>query len=96
MSAELNETAVVERAASAAFREFDGKVFLARVESAKIAILNETGTALWSYLVVPRSLGELAERLAEEFEVERPAALEGCAEFVRSMLERGLLSLVNA
>jgi len=91
MPVELSESTVVARAPNAAFRELEGKTYLVGVASSAMVMLNETGTAIWKALEQPRSLAQLADQLAEEFEVTREAAAEDCFDFVRALVSRALL-----
>lgn len=91
MSGALSEVEILKRASNAAFRELDGKLFVVGAADTKLVQINETGAVLWAYLDQPRPLGQLADRLVTEFQVERPQALEDCRTFVESMLTRGLI-----
>ncbi len=95
MSALLSEDAIVSRAPNTAFRELDGKMFIVGATSTKLVMLNETGTAVWSYLDRPLRLGEIADRLADSFEVERESALTDCRCFVEALASRLLIQTEN-
>ena len=91
MSVELLESTVVSRAPNTAFRELEGKMFIVGATSTKLVMLNETGTAVWSYLDRPLSVGQLADRLVKAFEVERDPALADCRSFLQALASRQLI-----
>jgi hypothetical protein len=91
MSTELLESTVVLRAPNTAFRELDGKMFIVGATSTKLVMLNETGTAVWSYLDQPRSVGQIADRLVVDFEVDRGSALADCRSFLEELASRELV-----
>ena len=95
MDLELNETTVVSRAASSAFRELEGKMFIVGASSTKLVMLNDTATAVWRYLDDPRSLGQIANQIVQEFDVDREAALQDCRVFVETMAQRDLVRIGN-
>ncbi len=90
---EISEVTVVTRAAGAAYRELEGKAFIVGAASNKMVMLNETGTAIWSYLDTSSTVEELAGKLAEEFEVDRKQALGDCISFLDALSERELIKL---
>jgi hypothetical protein len=55
--------------------------------------LNPTGRWVWERLEAPQTLDSLAQGLAAEFEIEERRALADVTEFVRGLLERGLVEL---
>jgi hypothetical protein len=89
----LNEQTLVRRAPNTAFRELEGKVFLLGAGATTFQMLNETGTAFWRYLEQDQTLGQLVDRLAEDFEVERDTALDDCQTFIDSLVRRELVLL---
>ena len=93
MSTALHESTIVSRAPNTAFRELEGKMFIVGATSSKLVMLNETGTAVWGFLDRPLSLGEIADRLVETFEVERESALQDCRSFVEALASRQLLQI---
>jgi hypothetical protein len=96
MTRELCESTIISRAPNTAFRELDGKMFIVGATSTKLVMLNETGTAVWGFLDQPLSLGQIADRLVEAFEVERESALQDCRSFVEALASRELLHVQQA
>lgn len=53
--------------------------------------LNPVGTYLWDQLQDPRSVGELIERTADEFDVSRSECRDDVREFLADLLESDLV-----
>lgn len=83
----------VSRAHGAAFRQLDGKAFIVGARSNKLVMLNDTGSAVWSYLEAPATVTELAQRLEREFEVDGPTARADCEGFLSELITRELVEL---
>jgi hypothetical protein len=62
---------------------------------AAIFVLNETGARIWSLLDGQHSLGEIADMLAQEYEVKPEAARADVAQVVGELYELGMLRLVD-
>lgn len=56
-----------------------------------IYTLNEVGAAIWARLGTGRSVPEIAEALADEFDVSADTALEDASRFVAALLDEGLV-----
>ena len=89
----ISQSTTITRAANAAFRELDGKMFIVGANSTKLRVLNQTGAAVWRYLEQPATLRELAHRLADDYDVELQQAVQDCAEFLATMVSRDLVVL---
>lgn len=57
--------------------------------------LDPVGAKIWALLQEPRTLGEVADALVAEYDVERERALEDLYRLTAQLLERGLLSLAD-
>ena len=60
---------------------------------ASIYSFNETGSLIWKLLETPRTLGEIAAALAQEFDVTRPQAESDATRFVNEMFSVGLVEV---
>jgi hypothetical protein len=60
---------------------------------ASIYSFNETGSLIWNLLETPRTLREVADGLAQEFDVKRERAESDTAIFVNDMLLAGLVEV---
>jgi len=54
--------------------------------------LNPTGAWIWEQLEQPRQIGELADGLAQRFEIDEARALGDVVAFAREMARRELLA----
>jgi hypothetical protein len=74
------------------WREIDGEATLVPPgESSLSHELNEVASRIWKLCDGRHTVREIAERLVEEFEVDLATAEHDVTEFVREMLEGGLL-----
>ena len=89
----MRDSTRVSRAQGAAFRQLDGKAFIVGARSNKLVMLNDTGSAVWAYLEAPATVSELARRLEQEFEVDRPTARADCEGFLSELISRELVKL---
>ena len=64
----------VRRAPEAAFQRLGEETVVVLSLTRSLHVLNPTGSFLWEALDRPRPLSELVDRMAGEFEVERPRA----------------------
>jgi Coenzyme PQQ synthesis protein D (PqqD) len=55
--------------------------------------LNESGSVLWDALEQPTSVGDLAARLAERYDLDPGRATTDAERFVASLAERGMVRL---
>lgn len=63
------------------------------LDSKAYARLNATGRWIWEQLETPQTVESLARGLAAEFEVAGDRALADVREFVRGLLDRGLVKV---
>jgi hypothetical protein len=86
----LDASDVFQKNPEIAHRVVDGTAVLVNPREATMLTLNEVGTLFWS-LRGELSLAEIAERVTEEFEVERDEALDHILQFVGELDERALV-----
>jgi hypothetical protein len=86
------DTRVVRREGVIAERLLDETVVL-NPDSDAYARLNATGRWVWEQLAAPQTLDSLAHTLAAEFDIDARRALADVTEFVRGLLERGLVEV---
>ncbi|MFI5232331.1 MAG: PqqD family protein [Gemmatimonadales bacterium] len=56
--------------------------------------LDGPGVRIWELVQEPAALGDVAETVSREFDVERDAALRDLVELASDLLNRGLLEIV--
>jgi hypothetical protein len=93
MAASENDGSVVwtPRTDDLAWREIDDEVILLDLRSAEYLRLNESGSLLWMLLQPGRTAGQLAESLAERFDLSDEQAVTDVAGFLESCGTKGLL-----
>lgn len=82
-----------KRVESWPFQILAGEAVIVVPHRREIHRLNEVGTFLWTQLGKERTIDELAEAVAEEFEVEAARAREDVERFVKELGERELVDL---
>ena len=75
--------------------EIDDQSVMMDIEQGSYFGLNKTGTRIWALLAEPIVIGELCDRLTEEFEVPREQCERQLVDFLGSLLDRGLLQVVT-
>ncbi len=70
--------------------EVDDEIVVLDLEGNQYFGLNEVGWMIWQAIEEEKSLGEIAEMVAGEFEVEEERAREDAAAFVGQLIEAGL------
>ena len=61
------------------------------LESQAYVRVNATGRLLWERIETPQTIDSLAAELSAEFGIDRQRAVDDVTNFVRGMLERGLV-----
>lgn len=85
------ETRVRLRTADLTWRVVDGTVIALNLESSTYLTTNRTGAILWDALAQGTTVGELVERLREEFGVSDSVATSDVRDFLRLMEANALL-----
>jgi hypothetical protein len=76
---------------NAAWREVDGAVVIISPEDSVLHELNETASLVWKEADGTRTAQQIAERLAEEYQVEQATALADTIELVAHLAQKKLL-----
>jgi len=74
-----------------AWREIDGAIVIISPEDSVVHELNPTASFIWKQLNSNHSTGEIAQQLADEFEVSRETALADTKELLESLAGMRLL-----
>jgi hypothetical protein len=75
----------------ALIRELDDESVILDLKSEQYFGLDDVGTLIWHRLEEGSSLGEIAEAITEEFEVDQDTATADLHEFVADLEEQGLI-----
>ena len=81
---------------NAAWREVDGAVVIISPEDSVLHELNETASLVWKEADGTRTAQQIAERLADEYEVEEAIALADTCEMVNHLEQKKLLICAKA
>ena len=85
--------AIPRRTPSVASRALDGEAVLVHPGQSKVAVLNEVGARLWDLTDGKRSISEMAQVIADEYEVSLIKAEADALAFCNDLAGRGLLTL---
>ncbi|MFW5920806.1 MAG: PqqD family protein [Polyangiales bacterium] len=91
----LDETTAVRQSDRTASRVVEGQAVVIVIDRQKLHTLNEVGTTIWE-LADGRTLGEIADGIVEEFEVDRDTALADARKFVEQLARLGALELTRS
>jgi hypothetical protein len=75
--------------------EIDDQTVMMDIEQGSYFGLNETATRIWAMLAEPMVIGDLCDRLTEQFDVPREQCEQQVVAFLGSLLDRGLLQVVT-
>ena len=75
--------------------EIDDQTVMMDIEQGSYFGLNETATQIWAMLAEPMVIGDLCNRLTEQFDVPREQCEQQVVAFLGSLLDRGLLQVVT-
>ena len=75
--------------------EIDDQTVMMDIEQGSYFGLNKTATEIWAMLAKPMVVGELCDRLTEEFDVPREQCEQQVNDFLENLLDRGLLQIVT-
>ena len=76
----------------AAFRIYDGEAFVVLPHSHAYKILNQVGSRVWDLIDGSKSVGAIADVIAEEYDVSRDTALKDVNDFVGELEANGMLA----
>jgi hypothetical protein len=66
------------------------------IEAGRYFGLNAVGARIWELLETPRTIAELCERIAEEFEVDVDSCGPDVVKFTDSLIDNGIVSEAKA
>ena len=81
----------ISRQKDVAWRMIEGEAVIITPSDSTMHTLNETGTRIWELIDGARSLGEVAEALQAEFEVDEKKAREDTLWFAECLAKKGLV-----
>jgi hypothetical protein len=87
----INLNSVPYRSEGVIGRVVDGEAVLVLPEIGKVKVLNEVGGFIWSNVDGEKTVRQISELLAEEYEVGIPEAEEDVQTFLSGLEERGVV-----
>lgn len=78
------------------WRDIAGEVVIVDQDDGTIRTLNKTASYLWMLADGTRTITDLADSLAERYEVTREQARADASEFLRELAETGLIAVRDA
>lgn len=74
-------------------RVVDNEAVLVLPDQGKVKVLNEVGAAIWEQIDGQRSIGEIAEKICEMYNIDLPTAGKDTTEFVAELADRQIVTL---
>lgn len=71
----------------------DGEAVLVLPEKGEVKVLNEVGARIWELVDGTRKIGQIAEQLTEDFEVDIQKAQNDVVEFLQQLEQKGVIQL---
>ncbi len=87
----LAETDVLQATPGLRCAALPGEMILLDERRGVYVGLSDVGLRIWSLIRKPRSIGEVVDRLTQEFDVERERCKRDVLEFVARLVERDLV-----
>jgi len=79
-----------------AARVVDGSAVIVLADGGEVNVLNPVGTRIWELCDGARSVRQIAESIASEFDVTAERALQDTEEFLGQLLQSNAVELKNA
>ena len=84
--------AVLRRTTDAAFRVYDGQATIVMPGRAAVHVLNPVGTTIWDLIDGVRTLGQIADALAAQYDVPGDQAQRDVLDFIAELRQKGMVS----
>ncbi len=81
--------------AQVAARVVDDQAVLVLADSGEVQILNEVGAVIWELVDGRHSVGEIADKVAADFDVTQEEAFKDVKEFLAKLANAGAIELVD-
>ncbi len=80
---------------SAAYQIIDGEAVIINPSEQMVNVLNPVGSLIWDLTDGRRSIAEIAELLAQEFDVSYETALRDAIEFTGDLADKKMMDFVR-
>ncbi len=95
MQTELSPDAMIVAAKNQVWCEIDGEAAILHLGQGRYYGLNPVGARIWKLIETPCSIEDVAQTIADEYEVELPVCLADVRRWAGSMQEKGLIEPVR-
>ena len=85
-----------EQNPQAAWRVYDGEAVIVSPQDSTLHTLNAVGTLIWEAADGRTAMDAIVARVCDEFEVDRVTAARDAGAFVESLMQKGLLTVLDA
>lgn len=92
----MNNNTVLTRRAGIMTADMNGSTVMMDIETGKYYNLGEIGGYIWELLESPMKITILIDKLTKEFNVSREQCEKDTIPFLNSLVERGLLLIIQA
>lgn len=89
----LDERSVLQAAEGVLSAEHPGEVIVLDERHGVFVGLSDVGLRVWELIQRPRSVGQIVDALAAEYDVERARCLRDVLELAADLIERGVARL---
>lgn len=87
----LTLDSTIQRNPHTAFRSLEAEGLIMDPETSSLHSINEVGCVIWEFISEPRKVGDVVEKVLQEFECDRETATQDTLDFVQTLTEQGLL-----
>jgi hypothetical protein len=91
----LTGSTIVRKSARHVACEFNGEVVMLQLDKGRYFGLQGVGTAIWNNLEEARSIEEVCDAVAAQFDVDPQVCRNHALKFLTSLQEAGLVDVVN-
>ncbi|OHB77193.1 MAG: hypothetical protein A2Z34_00715 [Planctomycetes bacterium RBG_16_59_8] len=83
----------VKQSDECAWQSIGGRMVIVYPREREIHRLNEVGSAIWQWIEEPRTVAEIALRLADQFDVSKTVAAKDVGQFLAELLDKHLITV---
>lgn len=92
MSGSLNQNLRPRRHPDAAWREIGDQTAVVTPDDGKLHMLNGVASAIWKLMDGEKTIGDIADEIAREYDAPRETALKDIEDFIMELVEKKLES----
>ena len=88
---EISSDSVFARSEHVVSRTVDGEEVIVEPQNGMVNVISTVGSRVWALLDASRSVGEIADIIADEYDIGRDQVLQDCLDFLQDMRSKGLV-----